>query len=87
LFAFVLQSGTLFADTDGMTLPLIGRRRVATPRRIVSVTDYWTRNPETGELRRRVLVCEAGRLVHVLLRDDHPALVAYLRDRTVQDAA
>jgi hypothetical protein len=66
-----------------MTLPLI-RRQAPRPRRrrIVSVTNYWSRD-DAGVIRRRVLVSEDGRLVHVYFPDDHPVLVAYLRDLAV----
>lgn len=73
----------MLADTHAVTTFLHRRRPATKPRRrIVSVTGYWRRD-DAGVFRRRVLVAEGGRLRHVYLADDHPLLVAHLRDLAV----
>lgn len=62
-----------------MTVPLFGRRRVATRprRRIVSVTNYWRTTGPVPEREVWVVDYDGARR-RVYLVDHHPALVAYL---------
>jgi hypothetical protein len=79
LFVFLLQSGSLFADTDGMTLPLFSRRRVATRprRRILDVTNRWhVAGPVP--LREVVVRDYDGTVRRTYLPDEHPAITAWL---------
>ena len=71
--------GGLFADTDAMTLPLIGRRRVATRRRrrILDVTNYW-RTDGPVPLREVLVLDYDGTRRRTYLPDGHPAVAAWI---------
>jgi hypothetical protein len=84
LFAFVLQPGDLFADTDAMTLLPLSRRRVATRprRRILDVTNYW-RCDGPVPLREVVVRDYDGQVRRTYLPDGHPAVAAWFDRQAV----